>query len=139
MRTRRDVLELGICALAAAAVACNRLPSTSIPEGAIVVPLSELPEGVHVMRMRESEPLDLLRQGSEVIARSLFCTHMGCIVRWDGETNGFKCPCHGGAYDAGGLPLTGPPPSPLWRLPVTMEGERVIVAPRPSASPKSST
>jgi Rieske Fe-S protein len=89
------------------------------------------------MRMRDTEPLDLVRHGTEVIARSLFCTHMGCIVRWDGESNGFKCPCHGGAFDADGQPDAGPPLSSLRQLPVTIEGERVIVAPRPAPSSKS--
>ena len=49
----------------------------------------------------------------EVHALSATCTHLGCRVRWDAEGKQFRCPCHGGAYDAQGAVAGGPPPKPL--------------------------
>ena len=31
----------------------------------------------------------------KIIAMSAACTHMGCIVQWQGSTRKFNCPCHG--------------------------------------------
>jgi Rieske Fe-S protein len=52
----------------------------------------------------------------EVRALSATCTHLGCRVRWDAEGSAFRCPCHGGAYDAKGAVSAGPPPRPLASL-----------------------
>ena len=97
----------------------------------MAVPLSELPDGVHVTRLRETEPVDILRTGRTVVVRSLFCPHMGCIVRWEAAAAGFKCPCHGGAFDADGHPVSGPPPGPLRLMPIQLEADRVVILRRP--------
>ena len=44
------------------------------------------------------------------------CAHLGCPVAYAPGSQGFICPCHGGAYDARGLVTGGPPPRPLDRL-----------------------
>ncbi len=31
----------------------------------------------------------------KIIAMSAACTHMGCIVQWQGSNRKFNCPCHG--------------------------------------------
>ncbi len=49
------------------------------------------------------------------------CTHLGCGVRWDGATERFLCPCHGGAYNAEGIVVAGPPPKPLKPLETRFE------------------
>ena len=49
----------------------------------------------------------------EVRAMSATCTHLGCQVHWDRAAERFRCPCHGGVYDASGQVLDGPPPRPL--------------------------
>lgn len=33
-----------------------------------------------------------------VVAISAACTHMGCIVQWQGSDKKFHCPCHGGTF-----------------------------------------
>ena len=48
-----------------------------------------------------------------VRAMSATCTHLGCQVHWDDADERFRCPCHGGAYDASGQVLGGPPPRRL--------------------------
>ena len=46
------------------------------------------------------------------------CTHAGCPVRWNETDQKFFCKCHGGIFDAQGLPLAGPPKKPLNKLTV---------------------
>jgi Rieske Fe-S protein len=64
-------------------------------------------------RERVRQTVFLVRDGDAVKALSATCTHLGCQVRWDGERKRFLCPCHGGAYDAEGRVIEGPPPRPL--------------------------
>lgn len=64
-----------------------------------------------------------------VHALSATCTHLGCQVRWDAEATEFRCPCHGGAFDAAGNVVSGPPPRGLERLEARLDenGEAVLV------------
>jgi Rieske Fe-S protein len=39
-----------------------------------------------------------------IIAMSAACTHMGCIVQWDGTDRQYHCPCHGGVFSEYGKP-----------------------------------
>lgn len=64
-------------------------------------------------RERVRQTVFLVREGDSVKALSATCTHLGCQVRWEKERQRFRCPCHGGAYDAHGRVLEGPPPRPL--------------------------
>lgn len=66
------------------------------------------------LRTRANETVFVVWDGlTGVRGMSATCTHLGCRVRWDGAANRFKCPCHGGEYDADGRVLAGPPPRPL--------------------------
>ena len=56
-----------------------------------------------------------LRRNSEnkFVAFSINCTHLGCPVRWEDNTQLFMCPCHGGIYYKDGTVAAGPPLKPL--------------------------
>ncbi|MGB3533222.1 MAG: cytochrome b6-f complex iron-sulfur subunit [Microcoleaceae cyanobacterium] len=41
------------------------------------------------------------------------CTHLGCVVPWNGSENKFMCPCHGSQYNAQGKVVRGPAPLSL--------------------------
>ncbi|MCA9062771.1 MAG: ubiquinol-cytochrome c reductase iron-sulfur subunit [Planctomycetaceae bacterium] len=45
---------------------------------------------------------------ADFIALSSVCPHLGCAVHWEANNDRFFCPCHNGAFDAAGNPLSGP-------------------------------
>ncbi|MEJ7750905.1 MAG: FAD-dependent oxidoreductase, partial [Thermoleophilaceae bacterium] len=48
-------------------------------------------------------------------AVSLRCTHLGCLVRFNGAERSWDCPCHGSRFDIDGSVLEGPAVNPLER------------------------
>ena len=44
---------------------------------------------------------------------SAVCTHLGCIVQWNGTERSWDCPCHGSRYDRFGTVINGPANSNL--------------------------
>lgn len=61
------------------------------------------------------------------IALSRRCTHLGCTVPWNPETNQFVCPCHASVFDIRGDVIQSPAPRALDRFAVTIENKRVKV------------
>lgn len=80
-------------------------------------------------RERARETVFLVWDGDRTVhALSATCTHLGCQVRWDVKAAQFRCPCHGGMFDAQGNVVGGPPPRPLDRVETRVDaGEAVVV------------
>jgi Rieske Fe-S protein len=79
-------------------------------------------------RERARETVFLVWDGDKAVhALSATCTHLGCQVRWDAESTKFRCPCHGGVFDAQGTVVEGPPPRPLERMEVRLDADRDAV------------
>ncbi len=69
----------------------------------------------------------LTDNGRDYAAMSNICTHLGCRVRWVADRNQFFCPCHNGQFDKEGLVTAGPPPRPLDRYEVKVEGDQLLI------------
>lgn len=75
-------------------------------------------EGHSVAQLKKGEGKILIIKGKKVAAykdekgkvhlRSPVCTHMGCIVAWNGAERSWDCPCHGSRFDVDGKILHGP-------------------------------
>lgn len=65
------------------------------------------------------------RKGLKAFSR--VCTHLGCLVEYDVEKSQLICPCHAGTYDLEGNVLSGPPPKPLTKLPLRVEGNTIVI------------
>lgn len=56
------------------------------------------------------------RGDGSLVKVSAVCTHMGCLVRWNGAETTWDCPCHGSRFTTDGLVLGGPAETPLEKL-----------------------
>jgi glycine/D-amino acid oxidase-like deaminating enzyme/nitrite reductase/ring-hydroxylating ferredoxin subunit len=63
-------------------------------------------EGIKKLACYRDENGNLLRH-------SAVCTHMGCIVQWNGFEKCWDCPCHGSQFAVDGSVLNGPAVQPL--------------------------
>ena len=89
----------------------------------LTVPAGEVPqEGALVYR--ESR-VAIIREGADIYALSLVCTHLGCTVTV--TPTDLVCPCHGSVYDRTGRVLKGPATRPLPRYRVERQGETLMV------------
>jgi len=55
------------------------------------------------------------------------CSHLDCNVTYLPADRKFYCACHKGWYDENGVNIAGPPPAPLRRLAVTVDGESLVI------------
>lgn len=84
--------------------------------------VANLPDGTHTIR--PDIPAVIYNRAGEIIAFSLTCTHLGCMVEEDRE--GFACPCHGSRYNQDGQVLKGPALKPLRRLRVELRDDQSL-------------
>lgn len=125
MRRRRSLALLGATAAGGWPVgaACRPKPA----DRRLRVPLASLAEGQRREVEHGEEVIEIVRTSEGVAARSLLCSHYGCRVAWDSAARLYRCPCHDGAYDAAGRPVSGPPTLPLRTVRVVLEGDAALV------------
>lgn len=94
----------------------------------VVIPEKDVAEGeAKFFEYAGSSAVLVRKRGGGLVALSAVCTHLGCIVQWEKDKQGFLCPCHAGYYTAEGVVTAGPPPRPLTRLPFTVANGVVTV------------
>ena len=82
----------------------------------------ELPAGEGaVIRRGVSKVAAYRHPDGRIEERSAVCTHVGCIVQWNGTEKCWDCPCHGSQFAVDGSVLNGPAVRPL--APVEAEAE----------------
>lgn len=91
------------------------------------IALSRIPQGGRVVILDGELPIEIIRSGDALQARSLWCTHQGCQVVWTPDQDCYLCPCHAGIFNAAGQPISGPPELPLREYPVHLQDDVVVV------------
>jgi glycine/D-amino acid oxidase-like deaminating enzyme/nitrite reductase/ring-hydroxylating ferredoxin subunit len=80
-------------------------------------PIDEIPPGqARILRDGMGRKGVYRHDDGTLHAVSLRCTHLGCLVRWNGGERSWDCPCHGSRFDVEGRVLEGPAVHPLERL-----------------------
>ena len=95
-------------------------------QGPVVANLAEYLGSGEVDSINQIKPGEgaILRRGAAKVAvyrdeegsiteRSAVCTHVGCIVHWNGFEKCWDCPCHGSQFLPDGTVLNGPAVRPL--------------------------
>ncbi|MBE0500265.1 MAG: ubiquinol-cytochrome c reductase iron-sulfur subunit [Desulfuromonadales bacterium] len=96
--------------------------------GKVQVAKSLVPVGeAHLFSFNGRPAVLLQKKPGEFIALTAVCTHLGCIVKWVQDDQELLCPCHGGRFSAEGVVLSGPPPSPLERYPVSLQDDQILI------------
>ncbi|PLX84149.1 MAG: cytochrome B6 [Desulfuromonas sp.] len=102
--------------------------SDSGGDSIVRVPRGQVPfGGSHFFNYRGRPAVLLQPRPGEYVALSAVCTHLGCIVKWEGDKGEFLCPCHGGRFSAEGTVLGGPPPAALPSFSVSLQGEDLVI------------
>jgi len=96
--------------------------------GAVRLSLSEAPVGSAKMFRYKGQPSVVIRVSEKTVrALSAVCTHLGCIVKWDGAKQQLVCPCHVAAFDVNGNVVGGPAPRPLQSIPAKIAQDEIII------------
>ena len=120
------VLSPGLARRDASWLPAGRLTDLAINQPTPVMLRLERQDGYQ--RVIDRRAVFLVRNGDSVTALDSTCTHLGCRVSWNSESQQLKCPCHGGTYDRDGKVTSGPPPEPLARFATRVESDgRVMV------------
>jgi cytochrome b6-f complex iron-sulfur subunit len=134
--TRRSFLKfltsfLGLSALGAFLYPLLRFLSpleAGVKEKKIIIAKAEIPLGAAKDIAIGGTPAIILnRSDGGYIAFSRVCTHLGCLVNYDKDRQILICPCHAGTFNLEGNVIAGPPPKPLDKFPVKVEGDTIAI------------
>ena len=140
--TRQDFLKLvqrglavtGLAAIATPVIAyffpakLEEMPS----EPVLVCKEAELPVGASITVRFGRYPALIIHTSDGLVAYSAVCTHFACLVKWDEALNQIVCPCHEGYFNPqDGSVISGPPPTPLTVLSVSIVNGEIYVGPQP--------
>ena len=88
-----------------------------LPLGGDVKSAEEIAPGRGAVLQRGLHKVAAYRdEGGMLHELSAICTHLGCVVAWNGLERSWDCPCHGSRFATDGAVLNGPAPYPLKKL-----------------------
>ena len=103
-------------------------PGSEAEDGKTTVKKAEIPVGTAKDIFVNNTPAILINVPDKgLIALSKVCTHLGCLVEYDKLKEILLCPCHAGVFNLAGNVLSGPPPKPLQKFPVKVQGEDIVI------------
>ncbi len=136
MTDRRGFLQFILAALGLTALGCFAYPLVRFlspsagqgPGGTVTIDKKDIPVGDAKDLVLNDLPIIVInRPQTGYIALSRVCTHLGCLVDYQKEAGILLCPCHGGKFDLDGNVISGPPPLPLPRLALKVEGNSLVI------------
>jgi len=86
-----------------------------------------LPNTARIVPLAGKAVLLLKTASGELKALTATCTHLACTVQYRPERSDVWCACHNGTYDLNGLNVSGPPPRPLTKLDVKIQGDKIVI------------
>jgi cytochrome b6-f complex iron-sulfur subunit len=92
--------------------------------GKITLPLAQIGEGITPL---PAAALFVRREGDSITIFDAHCTHMGCLLHYDGEHRVFDCPCHGSRFDRDGKRLRGPAKRDLDTVSFTLSATALVI------------
>jgi cytochrome b6-f complex iron-sulfur subunit len=89
---------------------------------------SSVPKGEVSPKWLQTDGLYVVRDETGLYVLKAECTHLGCVPKWLGNEQKFKCTCHGSGFSIEGDNLEGPAPRALERLKIEIdELGRIVV------------
>jgi len=70
-----------------------------------------------VLRLHGRKRAVYRTEDGELVELSPYCTHLGCLLSWNGADRTWDCSCHGSRFEAYGELLHGPAVSNMKQLP----------------------
>ena len=107
------------------------LKSTVVPKESLTIDnIAEiLPNSARIVRFGKEPVIIVHTAGGQFKAFFARCTHLGCIVKYEGEGSPrLHCNCHGSSFDLSGKNLSGPAPRPLIPLKVNVRETALTVS-----------
>ena len=93
-----------------------------------VGPVSDLPEGKAKPIVFQDRNVMVIHVKAGFFAVDMKCTHLGCMVEWEADSETLKCPCHAAFFDYQGKVISGPAPKPLPQYKVEIANDVIYVA-----------
>jgi Rieske Fe-S protein len=124
--TRRELLGAAAGLAAASCTKAQKWETRRVESdrGMVEIDISDHPElgaaggMVALQPVGQGKPVLVMRiEDDQFRVLSLSCTHIGCILRWDNETQDLVCPCHGSRFNDRGNPTKGPAKANLKQYP----------------------
>jgi len=97
------------------------------PEKLVLAKAEVIQEKIKEIVFNNTPAIIIYTKDNGIIALSRVCTHLGCLVSYDRDRDILICPCHVGIYDLEGNVISGPPPKPLQKFPLRIEGGNVVI------------